>query len=305
MRSVNYAHYNFQTVKSEELFSTLYNEYEADHRLKVTSDDKIVTFARDLGLFEKISAFFELLIESISACCSLKNVEQIDQRELAWDALKEGRWIRIIELEVEDDLETLEKKELFSSLPFEINSLILNEFNIPLLGLCSQVSREWQAFFRQNILWKRFFPSLAIPQEVNLKDYCSTRYVGSENQLFERIHEFFKTLELDQPKKLIIYPFISGVLQQNKYKTEIDLFYSSNLLKYFKAKEVCDEQLLFVNNFILEEEEEEDEIHSAFSMSAYNYNFRFSYGLKKLRQQHNQIHKFIDFKNFQNASAWV
>ncbi|MBA3238608.1 MAG: hypothetical protein H0T62_09725 [Parachlamydiaceae bacterium] len=152
MNSVNYAHYRLQYVGSEDQFSSLYNDYATDHRLEINNEDKTVTFVRDLEVFEKISAFFQLLCELLCSCCRAENSEQlIANRDQAWEALKKGKWIRILEYEAQNDEPVnLTEMNLFSDIPSELYPLILKEFDIPLMGLCSQISKQWQAVFRQN-----------------------------------------------------------------------------------------------------------------------------------------------------------
>ncbi|MBA3237933.1 MAG: F-box protein [Parachlamydiaceae bacterium] len=249
MGLAGYAHYNFQTVKLEEQYNALYNEYEADSRLKCTIGDQTVTFVRNLEIFEIISAFFELLLESFIACLTLETDELTEQRNQAWEVLKERKWIRIIQLDAETPPVKDLEYNLFPEIPPEVTSLIVADFDIPLLGLGSQICKEWQVVCRQDNLWRRFFPSITLPQGIRIKDYCSTRYVHSTDQLIEKVKTFVDSLELNQYIRLIFRPCVSDILQQSVSESNISLmFYKGDCNRF--TLDLCEhnKQELFVNN---------------------------------------------------------
>lgn len=253
MDAVNYSHYKIESINSQEEYEALPLE-SADPSF----EDKTVIFVRDLGIFETLKAFFELLLDSFYSCFISESKNHIFQRNQAWEALYNREAVRIITLGEEVKLT---ERSLFPTVPHELNSTILAAFDLPLLCLASQVCKTWRVICRKNCYWQNFFPEITIPKGISIKNFCSTHYVSTPELLINKVIAFIDALEANQCKMLRFYRCASKTNKEpgnsenkealnQKFNSFIELCYDDFHLE--NAQRCEDEVLLISSDISLE-----------------------------------------------------
>lgn len=85
---------------------------------------------------------------------------------------------------------------------------ILSYLDLPTLGKCCLVNKQWEILASNDALWRPIFPNIATPPQVARKRYITARAVTSEPAILKRLQSFADRIRPNQISSFeCLFPF--------------------------------------------------------------------------------------------------
>ncbi len=121
-------------------------------------------------------------------------------------------------------------------LPVEICMMIFSFLDPFALTECCQVNKQWSEIANDDVLWKRYFTHIKIPEGISPKRFLLKHAIMSKSDVEKRLRDFLETVPLNCRARFICYAPFKG----KKCQISADLgFGRGESIKEPRMQKIC------------------------------------------------------------------